>query len=109
MGMPRNAMLCTVAVAAAMLSASAEQKTVPAGTTTTIAAADVASWASADIDISRRLAPKRRVESLRIACFILRSASSYAKATEDKAEQCFIPLRPMGYGGTSLSRRSGFL
>ena len=37
--------------AALPLIADAEQKTVAAGTTTVVAAADVASWASADIDI----------------------------------------------------------
>ena len=38
-------------VAAMPFVVRAEQKTVPAGTTVTVAAADVAAWASADIDI----------------------------------------------------------
>ena len=43
--------MSAVVAAAVPLAVSAEQKTVPAGTTVTVAAADVAAWASADIDI----------------------------------------------------------
>lgn len=43
--------MSAVVAAAVPLAVSAEQKTVPAGTTVTVAAADVAVWASADIDI----------------------------------------------------------
>ena len=47
----KKMMLCVVGAVAVALCASAEQKTVPAGTTVTVAAADVASWKDADIDI----------------------------------------------------------
>ena len=47
----KKMMLCVVGAVAGALCASAEQKSVPAGTTVTVAAGDLASWASADIDI----------------------------------------------------------
>ncbi|MBQ6328767.1 MAG: hypothetical protein IJI35_07125 [Kiritimatiellae bacterium] len=43
--------MSAVVAAAVPLAVSAEQKTVPAGTTTTVAASDVALWKDADIDI----------------------------------------------------------
>ena len=47
----KKTLLCVVGAFAGVLSVSAEQKTVPAGTTVTVEGSDMASWIGADIEI----------------------------------------------------------